>query len=97
MIFLNPFPESGMVSRWRKLPPPHIKQEYTRAGATHERKNGWWVRTFTPESLRNFYLYDVLPHEIGHHVERHHAKRKGQEACQEKTDPDVVQCHMVMI
>jgi hypothetical protein len=40
-------------------------------GAKIENDGGEGVRiTFTEESLREFYRRDVLPHEIGHHVDR---------------------------
>jgi hypothetical protein len=49
-------------------------QEYTRAGAVWEQVSRGWVCRFTAESLRSFYLNDVLIHEIAHHVDRHNRK-----------------------
>ena len=69
-IFLHAFPVSQMKERWRTLPKPSIRREYERAGAVWQQIADGWLRVFTPESLRTFYLRDVLLHELGHHVDR---------------------------
>ena len=71
MIFLHPFPRSMMRMRFPRLPKPSIMQDYLRAGAQFEREGDAWLCVFTPQSLRQFYLCDVLTHELGHHVDRH--------------------------
>lgn len=43
---------------------------YERSGVTKTHGSDGWNYHFTPESLRRFYLWDVLIHEIGHHVDR---------------------------
>ena len=35
----------------------------------YESDGDGWVRRFDPDALKRFYLYDVLIHEIGHHVQ----------------------------
>jgi hypothetical protein len=65
------------LERRRKGPcRPHVVQEYLRAGATCATEGNEWVCRFTEESLRLFYLADVLIHEVGHHVDRLHLFRK---------------------
>ena len=39
----------------------------------HDGKN--WIYRFTDDAIRRFYLWDVLVHEIGHHVDRFHPDR----------------------
>lgn len=68
-IWLHPFPKSFMVSELTSLPKPHILNEYRRAGAKIEGENNHWTISFDEDSLRTFYLRDVLLHEIGHHVD----------------------------
>jgi hypothetical protein len=36
--------------------------------------SGWWL-IFSESSIRQFYLFDVLLHEIGHHVDRRSRRR----------------------
>ena len=70
-IFLFPYPKNQLVFSSKSLPPPHIKRDYERAGVIYYQKNNRWLRTFTEESLKKFYLRDVFVHELGHHVDRH--------------------------
>lgn len=56
-----------------------IQREYERAGARYEYRDGWWIRTFTLEALKTFYLRDVLMHELGHHMDHHNRKYRYKE------------------
>ena|SRR2546426_923875 len=67
-IFLHPCPRGLMKRVYETVPNPTVVQTYTRAGATMVRRNTGVEISFDPESLRRFYLRDVLIHEIGHHV-----------------------------
>lgn len=70
-IFLFALPDNGLVQRWPKMPKPSVAKEYTKFGATISPDGkGGAVLTFDQPSLRQFYLYDVLLHEVGHHVDR---------------------------
>jgi hypothetical protein len=69
-IYLHPLADSFLVQRWDRPPKPSVVREYTRFGASFKRESGEWTLSFTPQSLRLFYLYDVLLHEVGHHTER---------------------------
>jgi hypothetical protein len=68
-IYLFPVATQRLADGWTCPNNPAQVQIYVRCGA-HVRtsKRGATV-TFDEESLRRFYLIDVLPHEIGHHVD----------------------------
>lgn len=55
---------------WRTLPKPSLLHEYQRAGASITPDGQRWRVQFDAASLRQFYLRDVLMHELGHHVDR---------------------------
>lgn len=71
VIFLLPFPIEQLITCSRTLPPPHIKQDYEKAGAIFTFENQRWYKHFTRSTLKTFYLNDVLIHELGHHVDRY--------------------------
>ncbi len=80
IIYLCPIPKKLLIHRFKRPPKPNVTREYTRFGASIIQSNGEWVIRFTSESLRLFYLYDVLLHEIGHHIERW--KRSPRSTCE---------------
>jgi hypothetical protein len=70
-IFLFALPEVMLVQHWRSMPKPSVVKEYTKFGATvTSAVKGRATLRFDESSLRLFYLYDVLLHEVGHHVDR---------------------------
>jgi hypothetical protein len=73
-IYLHAFPRRCMERHFTHKPKPSVVQEYIRSGAVWEQVSSGWVCRFTAESLRMFYLKDVLIHEIAHHVDRDHRK-----------------------
>jgi len=75
-IFLFPYPRKWMSFRAKGLQ-PHILREYERVGAEiiNDGNRELLVR-FNNESLRDFYLRDVLIHEVGHHVDRFSLAKK---------------------
>ncbi len=75
-VFLHPFPKRLMTRYYRKLPAPHIVNDYKRAGATVETDSDGSKIVFTEQAVRDFYLRDVLVHEIGHHVDWANFERK---------------------
>ncbi len=79
-IFLYAYPKRLLRLRRKRLPRPHIVQEYERVGATYTHDSRGWVLEFTREALRAFFLYDVLLHEIGHHVDPDVFRRKNAKA-----------------
>ena len=80
-IFLHPYPKVDMTLTFSKKPNPKVIQEYQRAGATVAQKGTGIEILFDDNSLRQFYLRDVLMHEIGHHNDdrrgRPRRKREG--------------------
>ena len=74
-IYLYAFPQRMLKENWEKRPKPTTVEEYERVGAKWiQNDSGWWLE-FDSTSLRRFYLYDVLLHEIGHHVDKQVWKR----------------------
>jgi hypothetical protein len=74
IIMLHPFPYNMLDRFYKKLPAPHKLNEFKRAGARVTKvKNGWNIN-FSLMNLRNFYLNDVLIHEIGHHIDKTYDK-----------------------
>ena len=79
-IFLFPFPKEQLITKSKRLPAPNIRREYERAGATYTFKDNSWQREFDHNSLKNFYLKDVLLHEVGHHVDRNSTNKNYKQA-----------------
>lgn len=74
-IYLYAFPKRMLKDYWVSLPKPTIVDEYERMGA-HWRQDqaGWWLE-FDRGSLKRYYLFDVLLHELGHHHDKRVWKR----------------------
>ena len=79
MIFIHPYPRYFMTEYWGSPPAPHVQREYRRAGAQCSRSGGGWKVAFTKESLKEFYIRDVLIHELGHHVDGHTSTNRQSE------------------
>jgi hypothetical protein len=79
-ICLHPFPRRLMTWRIRSLPKPDVMREYERFGAKYEGRPGNYTLSFSKASLTRFYLYDVLLHEIGHHVDHRPRGRDRRES-----------------
>ena len=72
-IYLHAFPKYLLhVVFTKKTPRPDIIQEYKRAGAAIKTTAKGLEVIFNEASLKQFFLADVLMHEIGHHVDRFH-------------------------
>ena len=72
-IFLFALPSRMLDQNLSKMPKPSVTRTYTKCGATvtPDGKGGAKLH-FDESSLRRFFLYDVLLHEVGHHVDRDH-------------------------
>jgi hypothetical protein len=79
-IYLHAFSKRLFKILFKKPPPPDIKQEYASTGATWTQERRGWALRWSEESLRRFYLYDVLLHEVGHHVDRSNVAEKKAKA-----------------
>jgi hypothetical protein len=69
-IYLYAFPRWMLTEIWGQLPKPTIVEEYRRMGAQWNHSDSGWQLEFDPSSLKRFYLFDVLLHELGHHVDK---------------------------
>jgi len=69
VIFLHPFPKKFLDQIRKGLPKPSALQEYERAGAKITRDGKYWRMQFDENSIKQFYLREVLLHELGHHVD----------------------------
>ena len=79
-VHLHAFPRALLESRYKRPPRPHAMQAYRRAGAVWEEVADGWVCRFDRESLKAFYLTDVLVHEIGHHADRSNRHKNDAQA-----------------
>lgn len=69
-IYLYAFPRWMLTELWGQLPKPTIVEEYRRMGAQWKQSDSGWRLEFDQSSLKRFYLFDVLLHELGHHVDK---------------------------
>jgi hypothetical protein len=69
-IYLYAFPRRMLIDNWGQLPKPTIVEEYKRMGAKWKQNDSVWSLEFDQSSLKRFYLFDVLLHELGHHIDR---------------------------
>jgi len=74
-VTLFAYPARRKIWSSANLHKPAEIHAYQRAGVEISHENRNWVYKFTDESIRRFYLWDVLVHEIGHHVDRDHPDR----------------------
>ena len=82
IIVLHPYPKKYLEQHWKTLPKPSILHEYERAGAEITRDGKRWRIRFDEESLKQFYLRDVLVHELGHHVDSENFRFKSHRAAE---------------
>ncbi len=68
-VALCAFPKKFLKQYYNNEPPPLAKQEYERVHAKIYQEGPSWVLELNEKSLKEFYLRDVLIHEIGHAVE----------------------------
>jgi hypothetical protein len=76
VIFLHPFPKKFLDRIRRGLPKPSALQEFERAGAKITRDGKYWRMQFDEIALKQFYLKEVLLHELGHHVDSKNSRFK---------------------
>ena len=68
-IALTAYPKRMMTMYHDGPIQPHLQQEYQRTLTKTWQEGDQWFVKFDVESLKRFYLQDVLIHEIGHHVD----------------------------
>ena len=64
-VYLYPI-ESNLVELYSVPPKPAQQIEARMFGAVWAQRNQCWTLTWTAESIRDFYLNNVLIHEVGH-------------------------------
>ena len=64
-VYLYPI-ESNLVELYSVQPKPAQQIEARMFGATWSQRGDCWTLTWTAESIRDFYLNNVLIHEVGH-------------------------------
>lgn len=67
-VYLYPIEES-LVESYTRPPKPHQLIEARMYGGKWEQNGKNWTLTWTEETIRDFYLNNVLIHEIGHIVD----------------------------
>jgi hypothetical protein len=67
-VYLYPM-EASLVEVYVRPPQPQQLIEARMFGGEWSEHDGEWRLTWTPESIRDFYLNNVLIHEIGHVVD----------------------------
>ena len=72
IVYLYPTPNSVLRRVFSKAPNPERLRRFERVGGKIERVGSETIVTMTPEMLRQYYLRDVLVHEVGHHFDRIH-------------------------
>jgi len=78
-IYLFPVPSERMAKGWRCSPKASEVQRYQRFGAqVKSPSRGGKSVMFDEASLRRFYLYDVLLHEVGHHYDQGRSGQEGE-------------------
>lgn len=64
-VYLYPIEET-LVEHFTRPPRPEQQVEARMYGGRWEQAGEYWQLIWTPETIRDFYLNNVLIHEIGH-------------------------------
>jgi hypothetical protein len=77
-VYLYPI-EENLVETYLAPPKPSQLVEARMFGGEWKFENGFWLLTWTPETIRDFYLNNVLIHEIGHLVDERNSNMADRE------------------
>jgi hypothetical protein len=72
-VYLYPI-ESSLVETFMAPPRPQQRIESEMYGGVWSHQRGMWTLTWTLDSLRDFYLNNILIHEVGHAVDRRNTR-----------------------
>jgi hypothetical protein len=64
-VYLYPLEES-LIERYAREPKPQLRIDSEMYGGVWEETGGIWQLTWTEATIKDFYLNNVLIHEIGH-------------------------------
>jgi hypothetical protein len=78
-IYLHPYPRRLLREWLGSGPSPYHRREYGASGVDFVQRRGRCTLHWSAESLRRYYLHNVLLHEIGHHVDKRDANRRKRE------------------
>ena len=77
-LYLYPIEES-MIEHFSRPPLPAERQEVAMFGGKWKFKEGYWQLIWTAATLRDFYLNNVLMHELGHLLDERNTRYKDRE------------------
>lgn len=77
-IYLYPI-EENLVEEYTDPPLPAQQAEARLFGSRWEEGDGVWRLVWTPEAIRDFYLNNVLIHELGHLIDQRNRRSKDRE------------------
>ena len=77
-IYLYPIEES-LVESFRQPPKPAQRIEASMYGASWANEGGKWRLIWTEQSIRDFYLNNVLIHELGHILDSRNTSHRDRE------------------
>ncbi len=77
-VYLYPI-EDSLVETYIRPPTPQQQIEARMFGGEWSESNGEWTLTWTRESLKDFYLNNVLIHEIGHVLDKRNTRTEDRE------------------
>ena len=77
-IYLYPL-ESSLVEHFQRPPRPSEYNEARMFGGRWVQEAGAWRLTWTQEAIRDFYLNNVLIHELGHLLDNRNSNQRDRE------------------
>jgi hypothetical protein len=77
-VYLYPI-EASLVETYVRPPTPQQQIEARMFGGVWSAANGEWTLTWTRETLKDFYLNNVLIHEIGHVLDTRNTRAEDRE------------------
>jgi hypothetical protein len=77
-VYLYPI-EDSLIENYSRPPTPQQQIEARMFGGVWSASDGQWTLTWTPENLKDFYLNNVLIHEIGHVLDKRNTRTEDRE------------------
>lgn len=85
-IVLYPWPKDRLLRFDRKRPPKRILKRFLRWDPELICENGVWHIRWSDEALRDFYLNELIGHEIGHHRDGRRISKANRRRCEESAE-----------
>ncbi len=77
-VYLYPI-EASLVERYYRPPTPEQIVEAKMYGGVWSEAEGYYLLTWTPQAIKDFYLNNVLIHEIGHVLDHRNTNQDQRE------------------